>query len=69
MVEAVIQASYLVFLDSDFRVYEVVLAGTVTAANEQNRKQENKMGGWDTVIPDQQSNTIYKTGNTKTPAY
>lgn len=43
MVEALIQASYLVLPDSDVRVYEVVLAGTVTAANQQNRNQQVKL--------------------------
>lgn len=38
MVEALIQTSYLVLPDSDLRVCEVVLAGTVTAANQQNEQ-------------------------------
>lgn len=43
MVEALIQVSYLVLPDNDFRVYEVVLAGTLTAANEQNRYQQVRL--------------------------
>ncbi len=40
MVEALIQASYFVLADNDFRVKEVMLAGTVMAEYEQNRKQQ-----------------------------
>lgn len=36
IVDALIQVSYLVSLDNDFRRYEVVLAGTVMAGNQQN---------------------------------
>ena len=37
-VEALIQVSYLVLLDNDFRVYEVVLPGTVISENENKQK-------------------------------
>lgn len=43
MVEALIQVSYLVLRSNDFRVYEVVLAGTVISENEENR---NKSSVW-----------------------
>lgn len=42
-VEAFMKMSYFVLCDSDVRVYEVVLAGTVTAANKHNRNQKVKV--------------------------
>lgn len=43
MVEAMIQVSYLVLPDNDLRVYEVMLAGTVMAANGQNRNEQVRL--------------------------
>lgn len=48
MVEAMIQMSYLVLPDSDVRVYDVVLADTVMAADEHTDGTQG--GQWDSIV-------------------